>query len=260
MAIRPIIQNNGNTTKLMQYCNRHRHDDCKILTKDEEKALIAEWKDKDPDKLRQMLIMHNVAMVFNMATKFMGATKSFDDLVQEGFIGLTIAANKFDFEKSNKFSTYAYAWIYKYVWARQYVENNGVDPSENAISLDGAIADFANKSKATESDDGEIGNYLENHIDTTFMDESVVSTAVQVERNALSSVYDSMRKYMLSNDFTDIDRTVFNGAFVDNKTLRKISAENDIPTAEVKRSYDKIMAQMRERLAEDGIKSYDDAF
>ena len=92
------------------------------------------------------------------------------------------------------------------------------------------------------------------------MDESVVSTAVQVERNALSSVYDSMRKYMLSNDFTDIDRTVFNGAFVDNKTLRKISAENDIPTAEVKRSYDKIMAQMRERLAEDGIKSYDDAF
>jgi len=255
MAIRPVIQNNSNASKLMQYCKRHENDICKILTKEEERALIDELKDKDPDKLRELLVMHNVALVFNMAAKFMGSAKSFDDMVQNGFIGLTEAANKFDFKRSNKFATYAYTYIYKYIWRTSYRDANDPDPTTNAISLDGSISDFS--SKQSDDDEGAIGNYLENHIDPTFQDEAVAPFETQLERNAMSNIYESMRKYILTSDFTDVDRIVFDGSFINNLTQRKISSDNNIPLRDVRMSYEKILGKMKEKLRESGIGSLD---
>ena len=260
MAIRPIIQDNANTTKLMRYCKKHENDECKILSKTEEQALIAEWRDKDPDKLRQMLIMHNVAMVFNVASKWMSATRSYDDLVQRGMQGLTIAANKFDLNQTKtKFSTYAHNWIYKYVFDTYWFENKRKDIANEAISLDSAISTYASNSKSSESDEGEMGNYLESHLDPN-QTNAIVSTETQMQNNAMANLYESMRKYLLTSDFTDIDRTVFNGLFVENQTLARISSDNDLPRKTVKASYDKIMELMKAKLASAGVHSLEDVF
>lgn len=260
MPIRPIIQDNANTTKLMRYCKQHENDECKILSKAEEQALIKEWVKKDPEKLRQMLIMHNIALVFNVATKWMSSTRSYDDLVQRGLTGLTIAAQKFNLKQTKtKFATYAYRWVYKYIFDTYWNENKRKDIANEAISLDSAISDYASNSKSSDSDAGDMGNYLENHLDPNQAG-AIVSTESQMEQNAMGRLYNSMREYMLTSDFTDIDRTVFNGAFVENQTLARISSDNDLPRRTVKESYEKILEAMKTRLADNGIRSMADVY
>jgi len=55
----------------------------------------------------------NIRLVINLAAKFQRRTKSleFEDLIQEGCVGLSRAVEKFDPERGYKFSTYAYWWI-----------------------------------------------------------------------------------------------------------------------------------------------------
>ena len=73
----------------------------KILEGDEAQALIAKKK----------LIQSNLRLVVSIAKKYTGQGVLFMDLVQEGSLGLIKAANKFDYSKGFKFSTYATWWI-----------------------------------------------------------------------------------------------------------------------------------------------------
>ena len=259
ISLTPIIRENANATKLMKYCKDHEHDICKILTKEEEQALIQEWKDKDPEKLRQMLIMHNVALVFNMAAKYMMVVKSFDENVQNGLYGLTYAARKFDLNQTKtKFSTYAYFWIYKYVWYTYWKDTlDKDDPLNNGVSLDSSVSEYASNSKSDDSDGGGLGNYLENHLDPNTP--SLDNGNEKSESLSVKSLFEDLRKYMLTDDFSDVDRLVFNQSFVDDSlSLRKISSDFDIPIREVKTSYDRILSMMKTKLSEMNIHSMGD--
>lgn len=75
------------------------------------------YKGGDKNALEK-LIEQNKNMIYKLANKFyVGKTNSIDieDLQQEGFIGLIIAADryKFDIENPCKFITYAVYWIYQ---------------------------------------------------------------------------------------------------------------------------------------------------
>lgn len=72
-----------------------------ILEGDEQKAIIAKKK----------LIQANLRLVISIAKKYTGQGVLFMDLVQEGSLGLIKAANKYDYSKGFKFSTYATWWI-----------------------------------------------------------------------------------------------------------------------------------------------------
>ena len=65
----------------------------------------------------------------------------------------------------------------------------------------------------------------------------------------MQNLYKDMQKYILTSDFNNIDRVVFNGVFVDNQKLTKISSENDIPLNEVKNSYKNVLKKMKNKLA-----------
>ena len=82
----------------------------KILSAEEEKELAIKMKNGDK-KAREIFINSNTALVVHIAKDYKNKGISFLDIVQEGNIGLIIAADKFDPEKGYRFSTYAAYWI-----------------------------------------------------------------------------------------------------------------------------------------------------
>ena len=86
----------------------------KMLTKAEEMELgriIQEGNGFEKEQAKKQLVQANLRLVVSIAKKYIGQGILFMDLVQEGSLGLIKAAEKFDYRKNFKFSTYATWWI-----------------------------------------------------------------------------------------------------------------------------------------------------
>lgn len=81
-----------------------------LLTLEEEVELNKKILNGDEDALLT-LIERNLRLVIGVAKKYVGRGLDFLDLIQEGNIGLSIAASKYDATKGYRFSTYAVWWI-----------------------------------------------------------------------------------------------------------------------------------------------------
>ena len=85
-----------------------------LLSADEEKKLANSIENGDM-RARNLLVQSNLRLVISIAKKYLHYKVSLCDLLQEGNIGLLIAATKFRSSFNTRFSTYAYLWIQQYM-------------------------------------------------------------------------------------------------------------------------------------------------
>ena len=82
-----------------------------LLSFEDELEVARQIKENHSQKAREVLINANLRLVVSIAKKYIGRGLSFLDLIQGGNLGLMKAAEKFDYSKGYKFSTYATWWI-----------------------------------------------------------------------------------------------------------------------------------------------------
>jgi RNA polymerase primary sigma factor len=85
-----------------------------LLTFEEELELSRQIQLGD-EKAKQKLIEANLRLVVKIAHTYMTTDVAFMDIIQEGNIGLMYAAEKYDYKREVRFSTYAHWWIRQFI-------------------------------------------------------------------------------------------------------------------------------------------------
>jgi RNA polymerase primary sigma factor len=81
-----------------------------ILTAAEE-VRLARRIERGDTAARDEMVARNLPLVRSLAARYVGRGVPFEDLVQEGALGLVIAVERFDHRRGLKLSTYAVWWI-----------------------------------------------------------------------------------------------------------------------------------------------------
>jgi RNA polymerase sigma-32 factor len=107
------------------------------LERDEEQALAVAWRKDHDQEARNRIAMAHMRLVISIAARFRNFGLPFNDLLQEGYIGLLEAAARFEPEREVRFSTYATWWIrasiQDYVLRNWSIVRGGTSSAQKAL-------------------------------------------------------------------------------------------------------------------------------
>lgn len=148
----------ANETSFKQYMNDVNN--YPIMTKEEEFHISVSARKGNKEALNQ-LINSNLRFVISVAKQYVDSKHSIEDLVNEGNIGLIIAAKKFDPNKNFKFISYAVWWIRREIQAYKSGDGELIKKPINQVN-------YLNKYK-------KISNKLTNILERTPTHEEIIN-------------------------------------------------------------------------------------
>lgn len=252
--VNAIIRGNQNTTKLINELKKAAKQ-YPPLSKKEEEELIAKHRN-DRDTLNNLLFMHNIRLVFNVAKKYMAKTDDFDAMVQDGMLGLSIAAQNFDLDRGVKFITYATPWVRKKVLERFYGKANEV--LKRSVSLNAPSSQGS--SKVNDSNDGDLESYVNDYLDPT--QPIIKSFHQQLSANEQSKLCaDLYQELENNNDVTDREKRIFTDLFYNRERVKDIQRVYGVTSKDLSEIKNKILKSMKTHLESHyGIHSFADVY
>ena len=174
-----------------------------LLTFEEEKELFIKKSNGD-EKAREKLILGNLKLVVSIAKRYSVNTMTFEDLVEEGNLGLMRAIDKFDSSAGYKFSTYAIWWIRQAI--RRAIDEKSkeikipIHCSEKIRKYKNAVSDLELELNRAPSKE-EIADRLDTKVSKITQLESAINTTNIVSINSLVGD-DSELEEFISDDIS----------------------------------------------------------
>lgn len=252
--VNAVIKGNQNTTKLINELKKAAKQ-YPTLSKEDEEELVKTYG-HDRDKLNNLLFMHNIRLVFNIAKKYMGKTDDFDAMVQDGMLGLAIAAKNFDISRGVKFITYATPWVRKKVLERFYCKANEV--IKRSVSMNSPA--MQSSSKINDSTDGDLENYVNDYLDPSVS--SLKSFHQQLSTNEQNRLCaDLYNELQHDSSLTDKEKKIFTDLFYNRERAKDVQQMYGVTSKDISQIKDKILKSMRSRLeSQFGIHSFSDIY
>lgn len=179
--------------KLLQY---------EPLSPEEEKEVYQRLKKGDKEAIKR-LIEGNLRFVVKYASKFRGYGVPFEDLVEEGVLGLIEAAKRFDPDKNVKFLSYAGWWVREAILEAIHRGSRAVDIPKRMVD---AYFKVQKKAKALEQREGKPPSKKE-LAEELGMDEERLDRLMLIKKSDIS----------LSSSFQDEEETTMESIIPDEE-------------------------------------------
>ncbi len=268
------VQTQTKDSNLTAYLYQIRND--RLLTADEEKDLSKRIL-KGDEIARENLINSNLRLVVKIARGYLTHDMDLLDLIQEGNLGLIKAAEKFDFRKNVRFSTYASFWIKQSI--ARALSNKGrmirlphrkeeklrkiSKASQKFSKLNGRTPDAEELSSETKIDEQEIKSILRLPEKVLSIESATEGDSYSLQSILQDSKYDPdfivMRKYLRKKTsemlqiLTEKERKVllYRYSFINGKkyTLKDIGETLGISPETVRQIEIKALKKIREHFS-----------
>lgn len=252
--VNSIIKGNQNTTRLISELKKAAKQ-YPTLKKYQEEELIQKYCN-NREKLNQLLFMHNIRLVFNIAKKYMGKTDDFDAMVQDGMHGLMIAAENFDISRGVKFITYATPWVRKKVLERFYNKANEV--IKRSVSLNSPSS--VTNAKVNDGSETDLESYVSEYIDPIAYDKRTIRYEISNHEQAqlCADLYQTLED---NSELSATEKNVFVDIFYNKEKTKDVARKYKLETKDISIIKEKVLDLMRDRLKDNyGIKSYSDIY
>lgn len=240
-----------NLAKLLKNVNKDKAK-YKILTREEELALIEKYRNSNVEHLKDLLICHNIYLAISFSKRYCNTSVDYDALLQDAFYGLSIAAQKFDYDAGVKFSRYAYIWIKKYALSSYYEQHN-LRIGLHSVSLDMTVSTnddtaLTNTSMQDifnlelESEGSEYDKYL-----------NCSATADEYEKTDSTCCYSKYYTKILhmvetSADISNEEKLIFKHIYVNGATLTIVAKHLNKPVQNIRYKKQKVLNYIKTTL------------
>lgn len=275
---------NSNTTQSIinkKYYDLKENKMYESLSREEQEELFKAYIQckRNNNYIKKLLINHNLKLVLFVINKISNSLISediFDDLFQEGTLGLIQAIKRYEVDRENSFATYAYWFIESYIkkYLKEYKYSNFklsktdaflinkieiLKINDNNIS-DEEIMNTLNISKKKLNSINKIGNLVKNTISIDITEKEnyddinyketipdpITSNCYDefIEKDAIKSLFTEI--FNNENIFTsDINKYIYHQRIFTDKTLLELSKELNIKISTISMRFFKMNKKVK---------------